>query len=124
MTADAVFAQAKVLFVYETDQTCFGKPEYWAALPELERGLQKTGKVEGDCDDFAGWCVGRLRAQGIEARYVVCKVETGEWHCVCESDGLILDNRQTAVLHYFELPYDWYSVSGYQAGDPWHLINK
>jgi predicted transglutaminase-like cysteine proteinase len=124
MTADAVFTQAKSLFVYESDQVCFGKPEYWAALPELERGLQATGKVEGDCDDFASWCVGQLRAQGIEARYVVCKVETGEWHCVCESDGLILDNRQPAVMHYFALPYTWYSVSGYQAGDPWHLIKN
>lgn len=120
MTAEEIFAQAKALFVYESDQVCFGKPEYWAALPELEQGLCKSGAIEGDCDDFASWCVGQLRAAGLPARYIVCQVETGEWHCIAETNFMVLDNRQTEVMPLFRLPYQPGYISGFNPGDPWH----
>lgn len=123
MTVNEIYAQASVLFVYESDQVCFGNPEYWATLPELERGLVSSGKIKGDCDDFASWCVGKLRENGFRARYVICKTETDEWHCVAESEGLILDNRQAAVVHYFGLPYQWWSISGYAPGEAWHSVS-
>lgn len=123
MTVDEIFAQAKALFHYAPDQVCWGKADYWAALSELEAKLKTSGEIVGDCDDFASWCVGKLRENMLPGRYVICQVETGEWHCVAESVGLILDNRQDAVLHYFGLPYKWHSISGYAPGEPWHGVN-
>lgn len=123
-TVNSIFAAAKAQFHYLSDQQCFGRPEYWACLTELERAEARTGEIQGDCDDFAAWCVGHLRAAGLPGRYVLCQVETGEWHCVAESNGLILDNRQSMVMHFFGLPYVWHSVSGYHAGEPWHSIKK
>lgn len=124
MTVNEIFAQAKALFHYASDQCVFGKSEYWASLNELDRSKCKTGVIDGDCDDFASWCVGKLRAEGIPARYVICQVETGEWHCVCESDGVILDNRQSFTTPIDLLPYTWHSISGCHAGDSWHSIKK
>lgn len=122
MTVDEIFTQAKALFHYTPDQVCWGKAEYWASLKELESGLCKTGEIVGDCDDFASWCVGKLRENGLPARYVVCQVETGEYHCVAEHDGLVLDNRQSMVMQYFGLPYKWLSISGFNPGDDWHSV--
>lgn len=122
MTVDDIFRAAKTRFHYTPDQVCWGKAEYWASLSELQRAQCDTGTIEGDCDDFATWCVGQLRANGLPGRYIVCQVETGEWHCVAESDGLILDNRQSMVMHYFGLPYQWHSISGHAAGEAWHTV--
>lgn len=124
MTVEEIFSQAKALFVYESDQVCFGKTEYWAALPELEQELCKTKAVKGDCDDFATWCVGKLRESGLRARYIICQVETGEWHCIAECEGVILDNRQSSVVPFSSLPYKWYGISGYNPGDSWHRISE
>lgn len=124
MTVDSIFAAAKAEFHYLSDQVCFGKAEYWAALPELQKVEQETGEIRGDCDDFASWCVGKLRAAGYTARYAICRVETGEWHCVAETTGLILDNRQDEVMPQWRLPYQWFSLSGAKPGDAWHEIKN
>jgi predicted transglutaminase-like cysteine proteinase len=122
MTVDAIFKEAKAKFVWESDQAVFGKEEYWANHTQLQVALNKTGILLGDCDDFATWCVWNLRAEGFPARYVFCVTETGEGHCVAETEGNILDNRQDFVSPQNLLPYKWISISGYKPGDPWHEI--
>ena len=118
-----VFSLAKKLFVYESDQVVFGEREHWATQQELM--LQcSNATFTGDCDDFATWCVGSLRNYHVKARYVVCKVETGELHCIaiadCDGDVYALDNRQSKVVPLIELPYSELMVSGYEAGERWH----
>ena len=122
MTADQIFAAAIARFHYLSDQSAFGQAEHWASLAELKARCDKTGRIEGDCDDFAGWCVGQLRAAGLPARYVFCQTELGEYHCVAESDGLIFDNRQRVPMPQTLLAYTWISISGLRPGDAWHEI--
>lgn len=122
MTANEIFTEAKSRFHYLSDQANFGSVEHWASLPELQGRLNKDGSFQGDCDDFAGWCVGMLRASNLPARYVLCLTERDECHCVAESDGLIFDNRQNFLTSADRLPYSWVSISGYRPGDSWHRI--
>lgn len=122
-TADDVFADAAARFVYTPDRQAWGRDEYWASIREMERAAAaRGGYVFDDCDGFATWCVAHLRAAGLPARYVFCQVETGEYHCVCECEGQILDNRQAGVMPVHLLPYIWISISGTAPGDPWHEI--
>jgi len=123
-TAESVFAEASARFVYETDQQAWGREDYWASIKEMEKAAAAHGGVVlDDCDGFATWCVARLRAAGLPARYVFCQTEGGAYHCVCESDGQILDNRQTCVLPIHLIPYTWISISGFKPGEPWHEIS-
>ena len=52
----------------------------------------------------------------------MCFTEDGEGHLVCEAEGWILDNRQSRVRSWGELPYKWVKISGYKVGDPWREI--
>jgi predicted transglutaminase-like cysteine proteinase len=122
MTADHIFAAALEKFHYLSDQAAFGKVEHWASFEELKSRRNKTDYIEGDCDDFASWCVGQLRGAGLPARYVFCRTELGDYHCVAESDGLIFDNRQRVPMPQTLLPYTWISISGFAPGDAWHAI--
>jgi len=120
-TVDRVFADAKARFSYTLDR----RDEYWASIREMERAAAaRGGEVFDDCDGFATLCVARLRAAGLPARYVFCRTEGGAYHCVCESAGQVLDNRQACVLPIHLIPYTWISISGLKAGDPWHEIEE
>jgi len=123
MNVENIFHAAKERFGWADDSSTFGKNEYWATYDEL---IQKavSGKVRGDCDDFAELCVHELRATGFRARFVLCLTETDEAHLVAETEGLILDNRQVYVTPQEYLKYNWLAISGYSPGEPWHLIKE
>ena len=118
MIAEQVFSDAKARFHYTSDQVVWGRAEYWATLKELTA----MPVMQGDCEDFASYCVGELRKAGAAARYVTCRVETGELHCVAECEGWILDNRQETILPLDQLRYQWMAMSGKHAGDAWHSL--
>jgi predicted transglutaminase-like cysteine proteinase len=125
LTANDIFALAKAKFVYTPDKIVWGKDEYWATIREMEEAAGRhSGDVLDDCDGFATLCVASLRKIGSRARYVFCQTESGEYHCVAECEGEILDNRQSSVLPIHLIPYKWISISGYNAGDPWHEIKQ
>ena len=79
---------------YKADPERYGKPEFWTEIDQ-------NG---GDCEDFAigklrrlvglGWPVERLRL-------ALCRVETGELHCVLSVESpvgeLVLDNRNGSL---------------------------
>ena len=119
-----IHQDALELFIYKTDAEQFKVPEYWMNKDEIKSQISITGKLVGDCDDFAAYCVWSLREKGLKARYVFCQVENGEHHLVAECDGWILDNRQKLIAPFNDLPYKWISISGYAAGDPWRKIIK
>lgn len=121
-TLDAVFRSVQGRFVYEPDLTAWGKSEYWASVKEMAAQARPDGKIHGDCDDFALLCRAELDALGIENHLVYCRVETGEYHLVCEVRGWILDCRQRSAIRRDLLPYKWISRSGVAAGQPWHYI--
>lgn len=101
--------------------------DHWETDAEINAELKGGGKVVGDCDAFAKMCWNALRARGIKARLVMCQVETGEWHLVCESDGWVLDNRQPTVMKRDELEglgYVWGSMSGFAPGEQWTTIRE
>lgn len=116
-----VHQQALSRFIYQTDLEHFGQIEYWATESEIP----DEGNVMGDCDDFAALIRKLLRKQRITSRlvYVLFK-EEGKWqaHLVVEVNGWILDNRYNTVKRRDDLPYLWLSISGYEAGSPWHAI--
>jgi len=62
------------------------------------------------------------RQQGMPARFVLCLTEASESHLVAEVAGWVLDNRQPDVMRRDDLPYTWLAISGFAAGDPWHVI--
>jgi len=122
MTVDEIFAKVKAAFEWHSDIEQWKSPEYWATWQEMdaERGDVKRG----DCDDFSAMCVHLLRSSGLPARYVICMTETNECHCVADSDGLILDNRQATVKRREFLPYRWLMASGLKAGEEWREIEE
>lgn len=121
MTVDQIFNDAKKRFSWQSDQSTFGEPEYWATIKELQAN-SVHGEITGDCDDFASYCVSNLRAAGLHGRYVFCRCETGELHCVAETDGIILDNRKEFPTPQSRMQYTWISISGYKSGEAWHKI--
>lgn len=110
----AIHDRVTKCFEYRTDMDQYKVEEKWT-MPD--------GKptIVGDCEDFALMCRKLCRLAGIPTRLVICLAE-GEGHCVLEASGWILDNKQRAVVSRDELNYNWYSISGYEPGDDWHLI--
>jgi predicted transglutaminase-like cysteine proteinase len=108
-------------FVYVSDSIKWGEREHWESPNELPL----EGNFSGDCDAFALMCRKLCRLQDIENRLVFCRVEDGiTCHLVCESYGYILDNRSDEIKPISEVNYDWLYISGYNQGDPWHMITK
>lgn len=105
-------------FTYVPDRVQYKVSEHW---PQPKQ-LPDFGPFRGDCDDFALMCRKQLHKLGIKNRLVCCIVETGGGHLVCEVEGYILDNRCSDVARRDDLPYTWYSISGYNTGDQWHTI--
>lgn len=90
-------------FNYVSDQSQFQVPEYWINDADL-KAMVDGKRFKGDCEEFARACMLKYREIGLKARLVVCTVETGEGHCVCEvvsADGkeaYIADNRFTSIM--------------------------
>lgn len=108
-------------FEYTADLLAFGVADHWCSSDEIRSQLSAHGCLLGDCDDFASLAVMLARQQGLPARFVLCLTEGGESHLVAEVDGWILDNRQPDVVRRDDLPYTWLAISGFSAGDPWHV---
>jgi predicted transglutaminase-like cysteine proteinase len=115
------FAYVHSIFEYVDDQTWYGHPERWEDPKYIAQQIE-AGAIKGDCDNFALACRYILNQARVPNRIAMCVTETGEGHLVCEAEGWILDNRQTRVRSWGELPYQWIKISGYKPGQPWHEI--
>lgn len=109
-------------FQYVADIINFGESDHWCGPDEIRGQLSAHGCLLGDCDDFASLAVMLARQQGMPARFVMCLTEDCESHLVAEVDGWVLDNRHPDVMRRDDLPYTWLAISGFAAGDPWHVI--
>lgn len=117
MNANEIFAVAKLHFHYESDILVFKESEHWITPAEIAKC---SGVVLGDCDDFASLCVFLGRRANLPFRFVLCNTELGDLHCVAESEGWILDNRQSDIIRRDDLDYEWLCFSGFEPGEPWH----
>ena len=126
LTMEQIFGVVKVRFCYASDQTTFGKPDYWATYKELtdrvDAGHARDKAIHGDCDDAAEIFVHMLRENGYEARFILCLTESGEGHLVSSVDGWIFDNRYSQIMKRDDMPYTWLLASGLLPGEPWHII--
>lgn len=119
---DEIHSQVFRNFTYMLDKKQYGLEEKWVVPSQAYDGTQD---IVGDCEDFALACRKLCRDQGIPSRLVICKVETGEGHCVLEVAGWILDNRCRGVISRDRLEkrgYEWMLISGYEPGDPWQKL--
>lgn len=119
-----VFAWARGIFVYVTDERQYGLGDHWPSPQDLADNINRhDGELHDDCDGFACLCRYALRLNGVKSRLVLCWVEGGGgYHAVAEANGLVLDNRQVAVCSTQDLErigYVWDRMSGYETGDPW-----
>lgn len=123
-TLHHLHAAALQQFHYVSDMLAFGVEDHWISPAEIQQQLAQHGRVLGDCDDFASLCVMLARQQDMPARFVLCITETAETHLVAEVDGWILDNRLPDLVRRDDLDYAWLAISGFAAGDPWHIIDE
>lgn len=121
-TIKNVHAWALKHFEYRTDDKYRGVEEYWSSPQEIKESLVDHKVLIDDCDGFALLCREILDQVNIPNRLVLCQTETGEGHLVCETNGWILDNRQSEVVNFTKLGYTWHYISGYHAGDDWHEV--
>lgn len=101
-----------------------GDSYFWETDSQL-LDMLGNGTVTGICATFALLCRLELDKAGIANTLVYCQTETGGYHIVCSVDGMILDNRQQAVLSNTQLEqigYNFISESGTHKGDQWFLI--
>lgn len=107
-------------FVYVPDITEWGVQEHWERYDEIP----EEGEIRGDCDCFALACRRECRKRHIPSRLVHVLTETLEGHLVLSVGEYILDNRQRGVVRARDLiGYEWIRISGYNRGDPWHMID-
>ena len=113
---------------YRVDLEMYGKLDYWNSQPA----------DAGDCDDYA--CQKRFRLRGLYPdnldafRLATCWVEgprggkgRGGYHAVLivhtDKGEYVLDNRQTEVTPWRDLPYRWHKME--QPGQVfWVLIKQ
>lgn len=108
-----------------------GLMDEWPTRAEVEAKLAaNNGRLPGDCDDHAFAAGLALADLGVRARVVLCYIETGGYHAVCEDElGYVIDNRYPGrVLTWPELERIGYRrdrMSGYFAfGETtWHLVD-
>ncbi|QVD49196.1 hypothetical protein LUCX_126 [Xanthomonas phage vB_XciM_LucasX] len=93
--------QIREKFTYITDQQKHGMVERWEdSSTLLNIGRSGVTRFTGDCEEFALVAADGARRYGYNVRLVVCYVETGEGHCLCEvasedfTEAFYLDNRQ------------------------------
>lgn len=99
--------------------------DHWETEAELLADLETRGQVHGDCDAYAMLCWIVLRKHGIPSRLVLCAVEDGGYHLVCEAGGWILDNRTAFASTRDEAEgrgYRWISMSGFEPGGQWTAV--
>lgn len=122
-------------FVYTSDQVTHGLVEYWPTFNDVKSAILDNATFREDCDGFAIVCMNRAMQAGFKARLVVCQVETGEGHCICEvtsydeTQAYYFDNRRkTLVAAKDEINYKFVAVGPWnpQPGDqrPWHLVDN
>ena len=128
MLTDVEYAKAKQTFNYVhsifkfiDDPIFFEQHESWEDPKFIVHQLE-TGSIIGNSKVFALSCRYILNRAKVHNRIAVCYTEDNEVHLVCEAEGWILDNRQTRVRSWGELPYSWVKISGYKVGDSWHEI--
>lgn len=92
-------------FTYMTDQEKYGMVEMWGDSTTLKNiGRSGVTKFTGDCEEFALVSAAKAQEHGYHARIVVCYVETGEGHAICEiaskdyAEAYFFDNRQHKVV--------------------------
>lgn len=89
-------------FQYLSDQEQYKVPDVWPTREDVSASLEKNeGVLVGDCDDHAFAAVFLCKdVADLKARVVLCYVETGDYHAVCETEqGWVLDNRFPGRLH-------------------------
>jgi len=118
-----IFQKCLSVFVYNvarTDNATYHWDTEQTMLAEL-----KLGKVDGICATFALLCRMELDSANIENTLIFCQDELSEFHLVCSVDGMIFDNRQTALKSNTTLELDGYKFiaeSGIHKGDPWFSL--
>ncbi|WJJ54930.1 hypothetical protein [Xanthomonas phage RTH11] len=114
--------QIREKFTYVTDQEKHGLVEKWEGAETLKNiGRSGVTRFTGDCEEFALVSLDKARAHGFNARLVICRVETGEGHLICEvgskdfTEVYYFDNRQIKLATLSELKgYKFVAVS------PWN----
>ena len=117
-TLEYIHSKVSDRFVYKADSLVWNKREHW----ENYEQIPDEGKIYGDCDCFAMACRKELRKLDLPSRLIFCLVST-TGHLVLECNGWILDNINSYVRANTSLAYTWVSMSGYERGDPWYIIN-
>lgn len=120
-TLQNIHENIKKRFVYVSDIKRWGTNEHWERYDEIP----ETGEIRGDCDCFALACRRECRKLEIPSRLVHVLTETKEGHLILSVDKYILDNRMDYVVKKESLDgyYAWIRISGFEKGDPWHMIN-
>lgn len=111
-------------FTYMTDMEKSGLVEHWGDSTTLKNiGRSGVTRFTGDCEEFALVSAAKAQESGFNARLVVCYVETGEGHCICEvsskdyAEAYFFDNRQHKVVVADELLSKKYR---FVAVSPWN----
>lgn len=116
-TLDKIHSKVSTGFNYKSDNEMYGVLEKWMMPTDALN-------ISGDCEDFALGCRVLCRYEKLNSRLVICKTKEGKWHCVLEVEGWILDNEYTYVVSKDDLDYEWHSISGFKAGEDWHVIKE
>lgn len=123
-------------FTYISDKEKWAMLERWEDSSTLRNiGRSGVAKFEGDCEEFALVSLDNLRRKGYNARLVVCLVETGQGHAICEvasqdyEQAYYFDNRHVGIRTRAELKgYRFLSVSPWnpEPGDtrPWLRVGN
>ena len=106
-------------FTYLSDQQKHGLVERWGDASTLANiGRSGISSFDGDCEEFALVALDHARKLGFHARLVLCYVETGGAHAICEvaspdyQEAYFFDNRVLKVVTMTELQkYRFISVS-------------
>lgn len=120
---------------YITDGKKWHMNEYWESDSVLAPMVNGSRRLNTDCEEYAIVSMRKAHQAGFNARLVICQVETGEGHCICEvssNDGTqayYFDNRRPNVVPISGLKgYRFYSVSPWnpQPGEtrPWQLVSQ
>lgn len=112
-------------FDYVPDLERWRTPEYWISRQEILAA--GAGRQRGDCEDLVLIERAACRAAGIPHRLMFCWVpprgaQPGGYHLGLEADGWFADCNHAHLTARDLVPYVWISVSGYEAGEPWHYV--
>lgn len=115
-------------FDYVRDLAKWRTPEYWISRQEVL--AMATGRASGDCEDYAAIVRASCRAAlpiAIPHRLVFCWVppangQEGGYHIGLEANGWFSDCIHPHLIERDLVPYVWISLSGFEAGEPWHYV--